>query len=64
MNFFQTMELWSIEAIKQTVMSGIGFISLPFMTVKEELESGKLKTVSYSGEFSPIYSQMLIKYKK
>lgn len=48
---------------KQMVMSGIGFAALSFMTVKEELESGKHITVRYSGEFSPIYSQMLIKDK-
>ncbi|MCM3601042.1 LysR family transcriptional regulator [Robertmurraya korlensis] len=61
---FQTMELWSIEAIKKIVMSGIGFAVLPYITVKEEIDSGKLKMVSHNEKFDPIYSHMLIKKKK
>ncbi|MEC3758545.1 MULTISPECIES: LysR family transcriptional regulator [Bacillus] len=60
----QTMELWSIEAIKQTVMSGLGFSVLPYVTVKEEVESGKLKILGHSEAFDPLYSHMLIKKKK
>jgi len=61
---FQTMELWSIEAIKQTVMSGLGFSILPYITVKEEVDSGKLKILSHSEKLDPIYSHMLTKKKK
>lgn len=61
---FQTMELWSIEAIKQTVMSGIGFAVLPYITVKEEIDSGRLKMLGHSEKFDSIYSHMLIKNKK
>lgn len=61
---FQTMELWSIEAIKQMVMSGLGFAVLPYITVKKELESGKLKIISHSEKLDPIYSHMLIKKKR
>lgn len=61
---FQTMELWSIEAIKKIVMSGIGFSCLPYITVKEEVESGKLKLVNHNEKFDPFYSHMLIKKKK
>lgn len=61
---FQTMELWSIEAIKQTVMSGLGFSFLPYITVKEDVDSGKLKIVSHFEKFDPIYSHMLIKKRK
>lgn len=61
---FQTMELWSIEAIKQMVMSGLGFAVLPYMTVKEEVESGKLKILCHSEELDPLYSHLLIKKKK
>ncbi|AZB41731.1 LysR family transcriptional regulator [Bacillus sp. FJAT-42376] len=61
---FQTMELWSIEAIKQIVMSGLGFSALPYMTVKEEIQNGKLKILHHSGTFDPFYSHMLIKKKK
>lgn len=61
---FQTMELWSIEAIKQMVMSGLGFSVLPYITVKEEVASGKMKILSHAEKFDPIYSHMLIKKKK
>ncbi|MCY8684911.1 LysR family transcriptional regulator [Bacillus spizizenii] len=61
---FQTMELWSIEAIKQTVMSGLGFSVLPYITVKEEVEAGKLKILHHAETFEPLYSHMLIKKKK
>jgi DNA-binding transcriptional LysR family regulator len=61
---FQTMELWSIEAIKQIVMSGLGFSALPYMTVKEDVENGNLKVLPHSEKFEPIYSHMLIKKKK
>lgn len=61
---FQTMELWSIEAIKQIVMSGLGFSILPYITVKAEVDSGKLKILSHSEKFAPFYSHMLIKRKK
>ena len=64
MKSFQTMELWSIEAIKQTVMSGLGFSVLPYMTVKEEVESGKLKILDQPEEFETFYSHMLLKKKK
>ncbi|MBI6873263.1 LysR family transcriptional regulator [Clostridium aciditolerans] len=38
-----TIELWSIEAIKKCVASNLGISFLPRFTVEEELESGKLK---------------------
>jgi DNA-binding transcriptional LysR family regulator len=61
---FQKMELWSIEAIKKMVMSGLGFAVLPYMTVKEEVESGKLKVIQHNEKFGPFYSHMLVKKKK
>ncbi|MEC5424714.1 LysR family transcriptional regulator [Virgibacillus sp. C22-A2] len=61
---FQTMELWSIDAIKKIVMSGLGFSVLPYITVKEEVNSGKLKIINHNETFEPIYSHMLIKKKK
>lgn len=63
-NDFQTMELWSIEAIKQIVINGLGFAALPYITVKEEVENSQLKVLTHSEEFEPIYSHMLIKKKK
>lgn len=38
-----TIELWSIEAIKKCVASNLGISYLPRFTVEEELENGKLK---------------------
>ncbi|WP_404328344.1 LysR family transcriptional regulator [Mesobacillus maritimus] len=61
---FQTMELWSIEAIKQTVLSGLGFAVLPYITVKEEVNKGKLKILGHTEQFDPIYSHMLVKREK
>ncbi|MEC1108609.1 LysR family transcriptional regulator [Bacillus velezensis] len=60
----QIMELWSIEAIKQTVMSGLGFSVLPYITVKEEVKAGKLKILQQSEPFERLYSHMLVKKKK
>lgn len=37
------MEVWSIEAIKMCVTSGLGIAYLPRFTVEEELEKGVLK---------------------
>lgn len=41
-----TMELWSIEAIKQNVINRIGIAYLPEVAVKKELEQGKLKKLA------------------
>jgi DNA-binding transcriptional LysR family regulator len=38
-----TIELWSIEAIKKCVASNLGISFLPSFTVEEELEKGTLK---------------------
>ncbi|MEK4459250.1 LysR family transcriptional regulator [Paenibacillus sp. FSL R10-2748] len=54
----QIMELWSIEAIKQCVMSGLGITCLPFMTVIEELHQEKLKIIPCEGGFQEIFSQV------
>lgn len=61
---FQTMELWSIESIKRIVMSGLGFSVLPYITVQEEVDNGKLKIINHNERFEPFYSHMLIKKKK
>jgi DNA-binding transcriptional LysR family regulator len=64
LHHFQTMELWSIEAIKKIVMSGLGFSVLPYVTIKEEVDCGKLKIINHNEQFEPFYSHMLIKKKK
>ncbi|HWL23770.1 MAG TPA: LysR family transcriptional regulator [Ureibacillus sp.] len=53
------MELWSIEAIKRSVMSGLGISYLPFMTVQSEIEEGKLKVIPCEADQKQIYSQVL-----
>ncbi|MCT2347189.1 LysR family transcriptional regulator [Niallia taxi] len=60
----QTMELWSIGAIKQMIMNGLGFSVLPYITVKDEIESGKIRLLAHSETMESIYSHMLIKKKK
>jgi len=60
---FQTMELWSLEAIKQVVASGLGFAALPLVTVKKELEHGTLKLLEHTESFKPIYSYMMVRSK-
>ncbi|MEG0438163.1 MAG: LysR family transcriptional regulator [Solibacillus sp.] len=53
-----TMELWSIEAIKRCVMSGLGISYLPLMTVKSEIQEGTLKVIPCVGGFQQIFSQV------
>lgn len=61
---FQTMELWSLEAIKQAVMSGLGFAALPYITVKNEVENGSLNVMEHYEEFEFMYSYLLVKSNK
>lgn len=61
---FQTMELWSLEAIKKAVMSGLGFAALPYVTVQQEVEQGLLNIMEHKEEFEPLYSYVLVKPKK
>ncbi len=53
-----TMELWSIEAIKRCVMSGLGISYLPLMTVEDEIQKGRLKIIPCDGDFKQICSQV------
>lgn len=53
------MELWSIEAIKRSVMSGLGIAYLPLMAVQNEIDEGKLKTIPCEAELTKIYSQVV-----
>ncbi|MEH7113266.1 LysR family transcriptional regulator [Neobacillus niacini] len=54
-----TMELWSIEAMKRCVMSGLGIAYLPLMTVNDEVKAGRLKIIPCVGGFKQIFSQVL-----
>lgn len=42
-----TMELWSIESIKQCVKTGLGISILPEITVKEDIEKGNLQGIKF-----------------
>ncbi len=56
----ETIELWSTEAIKSCVMSGMGFSYLPKSAVKHELEQGTLVKIEtpLSGKlFHPLCGQ-------
>jgi DNA-binding transcriptional LysR family regulator len=53
-----TMELWSIEAMKRCVISGLGIACLPLMTVIDEIKEERLKIIPCVGGFKPIFSQV------
>ncbi|MEH7418761.1 LysR family transcriptional regulator [Neobacillus drentensis] len=53
-----TMELWSIEAMKRCVMSGLGIAYLPLMTAIDEIKAGRLKIIPCVGDFKQIFSQV------
>jgi len=53
------MELWSVEAIKRSVMSGLGIAYLPLIAVQDEVEAGKLKIIPSEAGLKQIYSQVI-----
>jgi len=53
-----TMELWSIEAMKRCVMSGLGIAYLPLMTVNDEIKAGRLKIIPCVGGLKQVFSQV------
>lgn len=56
------LELWSIEGIKQCVMSGLGITYLPRFTVERELAEGRLKELETPLSGQPI--QVLCAWRK
>jgi molybdate transport repressor ModE-like protein len=48
------MELWSIEAIKRCVMTGLGVGFLPYVTVEKEIQDNKLIIIPYSKPIEPM----------
>ena len=53
------LELWSIESIKQSVMSNLGVALLPKFTVQKELDKGQLielETEMPGNELTAIYA--------
>lgn len=59
-----SLEFWSIEAIKQCVMAGLGLSFLPLMTVRSELEEGKLAALAWNDENQRVCTQMVYHLKK
>ena len=53
------LEFFSVEAIKQCAMVGMGIAFLPKMTVTEELAQGKLVVLPWSGHVFQVMTQMI-----
>lgn len=45
----QTIELWSIEAIKRSVMNNLGIACLPHFVVEKEIERGEITEINIKG---------------
>jgi DNA-binding transcriptional LysR family regulator len=58
------LEFWSIEAIKQCVMSGLGISFLPLVTVKNEIAEGKLGKLKWNDESQRVATQIAYHNKK
>ncbi|MBY0009749.1 LysR family transcriptional regulator [Paenibacillus typhae] len=58
------LEFWSIEAIKQCVMSGLGISFLPLITVRNELAEGKLARLNWNDESQRVATQIVYHNKK
>ncbi|WP_379152048.1 LysR family transcriptional regulator [Paenibacillus sp. sgz5001063] len=58
------LEFWSIEAIKQCVMAGLGISFLPLITVQNELAEGKLARLHWNDESQRVATQTAYHNKK
>lgn len=58
------LEFWSIEAIKQCVMAGLGISFLPLITVRNELAEGKLARLNWNDESQRVATQVVYHNKK
>ena len=58
------LEFWSIEAIKQCVMAGLGISFIPQVTVKSELSEGKLVKLNWNDESQRVATQVVYHHKK
>ncbi|MEI2395711.1 LysR family transcriptional regulator [Paenibacillus phytohabitans] len=58
------LEFWSIEAIKQCVMAGLGISFLPMITVRRELAEGKLGRLKWNDESQRVATQIAYHSKK
>jgi molybdate transport repressor ModE-like protein len=48
------MELWSIEAIKRCIMSGLGIGFLPIVTIEKEIQDKRLSVIPYPDPIAPM----------
>jgi DNA-binding transcriptional LysR family regulator len=62
--FHISCEFGSIEAIKQCVARGVGIALLPRMTVREEVDAGKLLAIPFVQENEGFHVQVLTHKKK
>ncbi|EGW41807.1 LysR family transcriptional regulator [Desulfosporosinus sp. OT] len=58
------LEFWSIEAIKNCVMSGLGLSFLPLITVEKEVQEGKLKLLAWDERPQRLTTQVVYHRKK
>ena len=58
------LEFWSIEAIKQCVMAGLGISFLPLVSVQSELSEGKLVKLKWNDESQRVATQLAYHNKK
>ncbi|MDP4097262.1 LysR family transcriptional regulator [Paenibacillus sp. P96] len=58
------LEFWSIEAIKQCVMTGLGLSLLPLVTVQNELKEGKLLRLNWDDRPQRVSTQVAYHTKK
>jgi DNA-binding transcriptional LysR family regulator len=54
-----SIELWSIEAIKQGVINGLGISMLPLITVKKDIDEGRLKVVDLHLQSDSVSTQLI-----
>lgn len=54
-----SIELWSIEAIKQGVINGLGISMLPLITVKKDIDEGRLKLVDLHLQSDSVSTQLI-----
>ncbi|MDR3586978.1 MAG: LysR family transcriptional regulator [Desulfosporosinus sp.] len=58
------LEFWSIEAIKNCVMSGLGLSFLPLITVQNEVRAGKLMLLAWDDKPQRLATQIAYHKKK
>ncbi|WP_340023837.1 LysR family transcriptional regulator [Paenibacillus sp. FSL K6-1096] len=58
------LEFWSIEAIKQCVIAGLGISFLPLITAQRELAEGKLALLNWDDQSQRVATQVVYHNKK